>query len=249
VECVRLKEIYRQEEASRIVTNAHRIRDGEAPLLPPAGERADFLLVERGDATELAATLQKLVAERLPASLNADPRSDIQVLVPMHRGTLGAAALNAALQEALNPAGSPVPGTALRVGDKVMQIRNNYDLEVFNGDLGLVTGWNEADRLLSVRFDDTIVHYEAGDLSQLVLAYACTVHKSQGSEYPIVVLVLHRQHYVMLQRNLLYTAVTRARRQVVLLGERRALSTALSNGAVQQRWTRLAARLRAGVGG
>ncbi len=245
VEFVRLQQIYRQDEASCIVTNAHRIRDGEAPLLPPAGERGDFVLVERNAPDDVLGTLRTLVADRLPAALGVDPRGDIQVLVPMHRGTLGAAAINAALQDALNPDGAPVGAGGLRVGDKVMQTRNNYDLEVFNGDLGIVEAWNEADRTLYARFDERRVVYEASDLPELALAYACTVHKSQGSEYPVVILVLHRQHHVMLQRNLVYTAVTRARRQVVVLGESGALRTALSNGRVQERWTRLAARLQA----
>jgi exodeoxyribonuclease V alpha subunit len=249
VECIRLHDIYRQDEASRIVTNAHRILEGEAPLLPPPGERADFVLVERSEPAELLGTLRKLVAERLPASLGIDPKLDVQVLVPMHRGTLGAAALNAALQEVLNPGGIAVATAPLQVGDKVMQIRNNYDLEVFNGDLGIVEEWNEADRVLHVRIDDRRVRYESGDLPELVLAYACTVHKSQGSEYPVVVLVLHRQHHVMLQRNLLYTAVTRARKQVIVLGEARALHTAIRNDRVQLRWTRLAARLNPPAGG
>jgi exodeoxyribonuclease V alpha subunit len=245
----RLRTIYRQDEASRIVTNAHRILDGEPPLLPPAGQRADFVLIERSDPAELLATLAKLVAERLPASLRADPKLDVQVLVPMHRGSLGAVAVNAALQEVLNPGGAAVGTAPLRVGDKVMQIRNNYDLEVFNGDVGVVESWNETERVLHVRMDDRSVRYEPGDLPELVLAYACTVHKSQGSEYPVVVLVLHRQHYVMLQRNLLYTAVTRARRQVVVLGEQQALRTAIRNNRVQVRWTGLAVRLHAGAQG
>jgi exodeoxyribonuclease V alpha subunit len=244
VETVRLTDIYRQEEASGIVVGAHRIRDGMLPELPPPGERGDFVLVERRDPEALLATLATLVAERLPAGLGVDPRLDVQVLVPMNRGTLGAATLNAALQAALNPHGAPVGGTALRVGDKVMQIRNNYDLEVFNGDLGLIESWDAEDRTLIVRFDDRRVVYDGKDLGELVPAYACTVHKSQGSEYPVVVLVLHRQHWVMLQRNLLYTGVTRARRQVVVLGEKSALGTALANARVVKRWTRLAERLR-----
>ena len=245
VDCVLLEKIFRQEEASRIITNAHRIREGQPPLLPPTGERADFVLIERHEPEELLATLQVLVAKRLPASLRVDPRLDVQVLVPMNRGTLGSATLNATLQAVLNPRGAPVGTTGLRVGDKVMQIRNNYDLEVFNGDIGVIDSWNEADRVLGVRYDDRLVRYEANDLSELVLAYSCTVHKSQGSEYPVVILVLHRQHHVMLQRNLLYTGVTRARRQVVVLGERRALHTALSNNRVIKRYTRLADRLKA----
>ena len=163
------------------------------------------MLVERSEPDDVLATLRLLVAERLPAALGCDSRTDIQVLVPMHRGTLGAAALNAALQEVLNPHGAPVGATGLRVGDKVMQVRNNYDLEVFNGDLGITEAWDEADGVLQVRFDDRSERYERSDLSELVPAYACTVHKSQGSEYPVVVLVLHRQHHVMLRRNLLYT--------------------------------------------
>ena len=245
VDCVLLEKIFRQEEASRIITNAHRIREGQPPLLPPTGERADFVLIERHEPEELLATLQVLVAKRLPASLRVDPRLDVQVLVPMNRGTLGSATLNATLQAVLNPRGAPVGTTGLRVGDKVMQIRNNYDLEVFNGDIGVIDSWNEADRVLGVRYDDRLVRYEANDLSELVLAYSCTVHKSQGSEYPVVILVLHRQHHVMLQRNLLYTGVTRARRQVVVLGELRALHTALSNNRVIKRYTRLADRLKA----
>lgn len=245
LDVVRLEHIYRQEDASRIVVNAHRIRDGEPPLLPPAGERGDFVLVERAEPDEVLQAVRVLVSERLPAALGADPRTEIQVLVPMHRGTLGAAALNATLQEVLNPRGVAVGGSGLRVGDKVMQVRNNYDLEVFNGDLGVIEDWDAGERLLHVRYDDRSVRYESSDWGELALAYACTVHKSQGSEYPVVVLVLHRQHHVMLRRNLLYTAVTRARRQVVIVGERRALHTALADARVQPRWTRLAARLAA----
>ena len=244
LDVVRLQHIFRQDDTSRIVVNAHRIRDGEPPLFPPAGQRGDFVLVERAEPEDVLAAVRLLVGERLPAALHVDARADIQVLVPMHRGTLGAAALNAALQDVLNPRGDAVPGTALRVGDKVMQVRNNYDLEVFNGDLGHIEAWDSEERVLQVRFDDRSVRYEPGDIGELVPAYACTVHKSQGSEYPVVVLVLHRQHHVLLRRNLLYTAVTRARRQVVVVGERRALQTALADARVQPRWTRLAARLR-----
>jgi exodeoxyribonuclease V alpha subunit len=246
IETVRLTQIFRQDEASLIVSNAHRIRDGEPPHLPPPGERADFVLVERQTPEELLATLEVLVSERLPASLGVDRLADVQVLVPMNRGALGAAALNSCLQAALNPEGTPVGATGLRIGDKVMQTRNDYDREVFNGDLGTLESVHEAERKAIVRFDDRGVEYDLNDLSDVTLAYACTVHKSQGSEYPVVVLVLHSQHHVMLQRNLLYTAVSRARRQVVLLGQRRALHTALRNDRVQKRWTRLAARLQKG---
>jgi exodeoxyribonuclease V alpha subunit len=246
VEVVRLETVFRQAGRDVLVDAAHAIRDGRAPSLPPPGQRSDFVLVERHAPQALRSTLRTLVVERLPAGLGLDPLADIQVLVPMHRGPLGARALNADLQAALNPHGAAIGTTGLRVGDKVMQVRNNYDLEVYNGDLGRITAWDEAERLAHVHFDERDVAYEVGDLPELVLAYACTVHKSQGSEYPVVVLVLHRQHHIMLQRNLLYTAVSRARRQVVLLGEPQALQTAVRNARVQQRHTRLAERLQTG---
>ncbi|MFQ5600287.1 MAG: AAA family ATPase [Candidatus Krumholzibacteriia bacterium] len=241
---VRLTEIFRQDEKSRIVENAHRIREGIAPLLPPRGERDDFVFVERQKPQEVLATLQILVRERLPAGLGVDPCDDIQVLVPMNRGPLGTATLNAELQKVLNPNGAPVESTGLRVGDKVMQVRNNYNLEVFNGDIGRIEAVDQPARRVSVRFEERSVRYDFAELNELTLAYACTVHKSQGSEYPVVVFVLHPQHHIMLRRNLLYTAVTRAKRQVVLLGHRRALHTALRNARRQVRYTRLAERIR-----
>ena len=248
VPVVRLQHIFRQEEASHIVKNAHRIRAGKMPEWPAPGTDADFVFIERNDAEALRATLTTLVAERLPRKLGLDPRTDVQVLVPMHRGPLGASALNAALQAALNPDGEPVGTTGLRVGDRVMQVRNNYDLDVFNGDLGCIESWDEAARRALVTFDERRVTYEATGLYELVLAYACTVHKAQGSEYPAVVVVLHGQHFVLLQRNLLYTAITRARQQVVLLGERRAIRMALDNARPQERNTQLEALLRGGSG-
>ena len=244
VPTVQLVELFRQDENSLIVHNAHRIRGGEPPELPPPGQRADFVLVERQTPESILATLRQLVCERLPASLGVEAEKSIQVLTPMHRGALGTVALNAALQEWLNPHGAPIGATALRVGDKVMQGRNNYDLDVFNGDQGRIVAADEKKRQVLVHFDDRAVHYDFEALHELIPAYATTVHKSQGSEYPVVVLVLHPQHHLMLQRNLLYTAVTRARRQVVLVGQRRALHTALSNARRQERHTRLAARLR-----
>ncbi len=244
VPTVRLNELFRQEEGSLIVRNAHCIRRGEAPQLPPAGTRADFVLVEREEPQALVETLQQLLAERLPEALGVDARRDIQVLTPMRRGPLGTTALNTVLQELMNPRGEPVGPTALRVGDKVMQIRNNYELDVFNGDIGRIEAADEAARKLHVRFDDRSVNYGFDVLDDLALAYASTVHKSQGSEYLVVLLVLHLQHHVMLQRNLLYTAVTRAQRQVVLVGQRRALHVALSTARKLERHTLLAERLR-----
>ncbi len=245
VPVVQLRELFRQDEKSLIVHNAHRIRRGEPPDLPPPGQRADFVHIERQTPASILATLRQLVCERLPASLGVEAEKSIQVLTPMNRGALGTVALNAALQEWLNPHGTTVGATALRVGDKVMQVRNNYDLDVFNGDQGRIIAVDEKRRQVLVHFDERAVHYDFEALHELAPAYAMTVHKAQGSEYPVVVLVLHAQHHVMLQRNLLYTAVTRARRQVVLIGQRRALHTALSNARRQDRHTRLGLRLRA----
>ena len=245
VPTVELTELFRQEAESLIVHNAHRIRRGEPPHLPPPGQRADFVLVERDTPEAVLVALRQLVCARLPESLGADPRTDIQVLVPMHRGALGTQALNTALQDWLNPRGAPVGTTRFRVGDKVMQIRNDYDLDVFNGDVGVIDDMDAEDRRVVVRFDDRRVTYGFDALDALALAYALSVHKSQGSEYPVVVLVLHSQHHVMLQRNLLYTAVTRARQQVVLVGQRRALHVALGNARRLERHTHLAERLRA----
>ena len=244
VPTMRLNEIFRQEAGSLIVHNAHRIRDGKSPEIPARGERADFVLIEREEPAAIVETLRLLLGRRLPEALGADPRTDIQVLVPMNRGTLGTAALNRELQQLLNPDGTPIRSSGLRVGDKVMQVRNNYDLDVFNGDIGRIEALDDTSGRVRVHFEDRGATYAPAELDQLVPAYACTVHKSQGSEYPVVVLVLHPQHHVMLQRNLLYTAVTRAKQQLVLLGQRRALNTALHNARRLKRWTRLADRLK-----
>lgn len=247
VATVRLSGIFRQARDSLIVRNAHAIRDGEFPTLPPSGRRADFVFVERDEPEAVLDTLRALVGARLPEALGVDARRDIQVLAPMNRGTLGTASLNTELQQLLNPNGTVVGASGMRVGDKVMQTRNNYTLEVFNGDLGLVEAVDEGNRSVLVRFDERAVRYGTAELEELALAFACTVHKSQGSEYPVVVLVVHSQHHVMLQRNLLYTAITRARRQLVIVGQRRALRTGLANARGFERFTRLAERLRGNV--
>jgi len=252
-----LRTIYRQAQASQIVVNAHRIRAGQMPLGGPnpggsAGSTgpppSDFYFVEHEDPERLLELLLQIVTRRIPGRFGLDPVTEVQVLAPMHRGLLGAANLNARLQALLSPPGPEVVrGTErLRRGDKVMQLRNNYDLDVFNGDLGRVVAVDCTQRSLRVRFDDRTLTYEAGDLEQLGLAYACSVHKAQGSEYPAVVLPLHTQHYTMLQRNLLYTAVTRGKRLVVLLGNRRALSLATSREPRRARHTLLRDRLRLG---
>ena len=242
---VRLREIFRQASRSLIVVNAHRILQGELPGAA-TGAEADFHFIERPEPESILDTLKRVVTDRAPAGFGLDPRRDIQVLTPMHRGLLGVENLNLELQALLNPAGRPLAeGHRLRLGDRVMQLRNNYDLDVFNGDIGRIERAEPEGRRVSVAFEDRIVVYEAAALDELALAYACSVHKSQGSEYPCVVMPLHTQHYVMLQRNLLYTAVTRGKRLVVLIGDRRALGTAVRNRTTEQRYTLLAERLAA----
>ncbi len=247
VPVARLEEIFRQAGESRIVINAHRVNRGEMPLIravPEAG--SDFFFIERREPEEILATLSHLVGERVPRGFGLDPLEEIQVLTPMRRGPLGADSLNRELQELLNPAGERSEATrSFRVGDRVMQVRNNYDLEVFNGDIGRVESLAEAERRLAVVFDRRRVVYDLADLDQLTLAYACSVHKSQGSEYPCVVMPIHSQHFVLLQRNLIYTAMTRARRLMILVGDPKALALAVRNNRERRRYTRLAARLRA----
>jgi exodeoxyribonuclease V alpha subunit len=246
VEVVRLTEIFRQAERSLIVANAHRVQSGRMPVLESLDKEGDFFFVERRNPEEALRTLTQLVAQRIPGRFGFDPIEHIQVLTPMKRGLLGSANLNAVLRELLNPHGRTLTRGAhsLRVGDKVMQVRNNYDLEVWNGDIGRVTAIDEDDQRLHVAFDGRDVVYELAAIDELALAYACSIHKAQGSEYPCVVIPLHTQHYVMLQRNLLYTGITRAKRLAVLVGETRALAAAVNNRRLLRRFTRLADRLR-----
>jgi len=245
VEVVRLTEIFRQAERSLIVVNAHRVNQGNMPVLESVDSDGDFFFIERRTPEEIVETIAQLVAKRIPARFGFDPVEQIQVLTPRNRGPLGTESLNAKLRDLLNPAGPTINrgGQSLRVGDKVMQIRNNYDLEVFNGDIGRIAAIDEEEQLLRLALDGREVTYEFASLDELVPAYACTIHKSQGSEYPCVVIPLHSTHYLMLQRNLLYTAITRAKRLVVLVGEERALRTAVANRRVRARHTRLAERL------
>jgi exodeoxyribonuclease V alpha subunit len=249
VPTVRLTEIFRQAAESLIVVNAHRIQEGAEPDLgAPAADREsdrrDFFFLEEDDPAAAAALIRDLVAVRLPRRYGFSPQ-EIQVLSPMHRGELGAGNLNRLLQETLTAGAAGVERgqRTLRLGDKVMQVKNDYDKEVWNGDSGIVEGMG--DETLAVRFDDRLVEYTLDELDTLVLAYAATVHKSQGSEYAAVVIPVHTQHYVMLQRNLLYTAVTRGKRLVVLVGTRKALALAVRNADVAARASGLAARLRA----
>jgi exodeoxyribonuclease V alpha subunit len=245
VPCVRLRQIFRQAARSLIVTNAHRINDGEPPLANTEGADADFFIVERRDPEKARATILELVGTRIPQRFGLDPSRDVQVLTPMNRGPVGALALNEALQAALNPRGDAfVRGSrTYRKGDKVMQLRNDYDRNVFNGDVGFVASIDPEEGTMVVRFDEREVAYDAADLDELTLAYACTVHKSQGSEYPAVVVPLLTSHFVMLSKNLLYTAVTRGKRLVVLVADPRAVDLALSRGRREDRRTRLMQRL------
>jgi exodeoxyribonuclease V alpha subunit len=245
VDVVTLAHIFRQAERSRIVVNAHRVNQGDMPLVAADDPTSDFFFIDKNEPEEVLATIKTLVKERIPRKFGFDPINDIQVLTPMHKGLLGAAALNAELQALMNPDGPTVARGArlFRAGDKVMQIRNNYDLDVFNGDIGRIVAIDEAERSVRAVFDGRDVSYEEADLDELALAYACSIHKSQGSEYPCVVIPLHTQHFVMLKRNLLYTAITRGRKLVVIVGTRRALSTAVKNSETVTRFTGLARRV------
>jgi exodeoxyribonuclease V alpha subunit len=245
VPTVRLTEIFRQAAGSLIVQNAHRIHDGIPPesTSSPDGE---FYVIERDDATHAVDTILDVVTRRIPNRFGLDPRTDVQVLTPMHKGDAGASALNEKLQAALNPVGQSVSKgqKRLRVGDKVMQLRNNYDKDVFNGDVGFVSGIEEETRTLKVLYDEREVIYEEREIDELTLAYATSIHKSQGSEYPAVVVPLLTQHFVMLSRNLLYTAVTRGKKLVVLVAAPRAIKIALDETRREERRTYLAERLR-----
>jgi exodeoxyribonuclease V alpha subunit len=252
IPAVRLTTIFRQAAQSRIVSNAHRVNRGEFPDLAatPADARQDFFFLAEDDPLRLRDLIVGLAQRRLPAKYGLDPLAEIQVLTPMHRGPIGAGQLNAALQAALNP---PRNGTAellrggriFRVGDRVLQQRNNYDKGVYNGDLGRIAAIDPSEQSVAVRFDDREVPYDFSDLDELTLAYAVTVHKSQGSEYPAVILPLHTTHYPMLQRNLLYTAITRAKRLLVLVGTRKAVAIATKNDATRRRYSQLRERLAA----
>jgi exodeoxyribonuclease V alpha subunit len=256
VPTVRLTEIFRQAAESLIVRSAHRIHAGEMPdfgqraaAAEPAADNRDFFFIEEDDPARAAALIRDLVAVRLPRRYGLSP-FEIQVLSPMHRGELGAGNLNALLQEALTAGGEALSRGArtFRTGDKVMQIRNDYDKEVWNGDIGRVERVDAAAETLLVRFDEREIAYDLDEIDQLVLAYAATIHKSQGSEYPAVVVPVHTQHFVMLQRNLLYTAVTRGKRLVVLVGSRKALGMAVRNAEIALRCSGLATRLASDLG-
>ncbi len=266
---IELTEIFRQAQESMIVTNAHRINKGDYPELTGDADR-NFFFIEAEDPELITDMICSLIADRLPQHYNYHPIDDIQLLCPMRRGVLGTENLNKRLQEVLN-AGYTAPAThplekarfgarpskqtapfgepsatigGFRIGDKVMQIRNNYDYDVFNGDIGRVVAIERLDKKVHIQYPDKQVAYDTADLGELVLAYATTIHKAQGSEYPAVVIPLHTQHYLMLQRNLLYTGITRAKERVVIVGTKKALGICIRNNQVMQRNSYLAERLQ-----
>ncbi len=246
---VRLTQIFRQAGDSHIVHNAHRINHGEMPVVPEhaGGKLVDFYAINADEPLEAQRKIVEMVTRRIPRAFGYDVMKDVQVLAPMHRGDVGCSQLNVLLQEALNPKGEELErGTRRwRVGDRVMQQRNNYDLDVYNGVVGVISAIDrEAGQMLVDFGEGREAVYDFGDLDELTLAYAITVHKSQGSEYRAVVIPVVTQHYIMLQRNLLYTAVTRARELVILVGSQRAVAIAVGNDTAQHRYTRLCERLR-----
>jgi exodeoxyribonuclease V alpha subunit len=250
VPVVRLKEVFRQAAGSHIITNAHRINEGLLPEVSPAGEeKSDFYFIERADPERIADTLIEMVKRRITQKFNLDPIRDIQVLSPMNRGSLGIRELNARLQRELNPPRADEQwiekfGWRFQPRDKVIQTENDYDKEVFNGDIGQIATIDPLQREVKIRFDQREVVYDFGELDELSLAYAITIHKSQGSEFPAVVIPLATQHYMLLQRNLLYTGVTRGKQLVVLIGQEKALAMAVNNNRTVMRNSGLMARLK-----
>jgi exodeoxyribonuclease V alpha subunit len=246
---VRLTEVFRQAAHSRIITTAHRINEGFMPEPTAPRAESDFFFVERSDPEQIALTLVEMVKHRIPAKFHLDPIRDIQVLCPMNRGSLGIRELNVKLQAELNPVRAEEPlvdkfGWQFRVRDKVIQTENNYDKDVFNGDIGQIQKIDPLEREITVRFDQRQVIYDYGELDEVALAYAITIHKSQGSEFPAVVIPLAMQQFMLLQRNLIYTGITRGKKLVVAIGQRQALGMAVKNNRTEQRFSGLRARLQ-----
>jgi exodeoxyribonuclease V alpha subunit len=248
VPVVRLTEIFRQASQSQIVTAAYAINHGQMPQLSAPEASSDFYFIEADEPEAIQDLLVRLVKERIPTRFGFDPKADIQVLTPMNRSVLGARNLNQVLQTALNPGdnGAEVQrfGWTFRIGDRVIQTENNYNRDVFNGDLGVIEKINRIEQVIAVDFEGRSVEYDFGDLDELSLAYVLSIHKSQGSEFPCVVIPLHTQHYLMLQRNLLYTAITRGKKLVVLVGTKKALGMAVRRADTGQRHTSLRKRLQ-----
>jgi exodeoxyribonuclease V alpha subunit len=248
VPVVRLTEIFRQAAESEIVTAAYAINQGRMPELKAPEGLIDFYFIESAEPEAIQDLIVRLVKERIPKRFGFDSKADIQVLSPMNRSVLGARNLNQVLQEALNP-GSGGPelqrfGWTFRLGDRVIQTENDYNRDVFNGDLGVIEKINRIEQEMVVNFEGRQVEYDFGDLDELALAYVLSIHKSQGSEFPCVVIPLHTQHYMMLQRNLLYTAVTRGKKLVILVGTKKALGMAVRRQDTARRYTALRKRLQ-----
>jgi exodeoxyribonuclease V alpha subunit len=248
VPVVRLTEVFRQAANSRIITNSHRINAGRMPEVPAKGVESDFFFIEREEPEAISASLVEMVKTRIPSRFQLDPIRDIQVLCPMNRGSLGVRELNVRLQNELNPARADEPvvekfGWQFRPRDKVIQTENDYDKDVFNGDIGQVVKIDPVEREVTIRFDLREVVYDYGELDEVALAYAITIHKSQGSEFSAVVTPLAMQQYMLLQRNLVYTGITRGKKLVVLIGQRKALGMAVKNNRTENRFSGLLARL------
>ncbi len=244
---VMLHEIFRQAQESSIIMNAHKVNTGAFPVFSSdRNNLQDFYFVQMDDPEKTVGLIVHMCKNRIPERFGFDPVEDIQVLTPMHRGIAGAVNLNAELQKELNPSTHQLTrgSITLKTGDKVMQIANNYDKDVYNGDIGKIISINPEDQEVTVSYEKRPVAYEYAELDEIVLAYAVTVHKSQGSEYPAVVMPLLTQHYMLLQRNLLYTAITRGKKLVVIIGTKKALAIAIKNNKTQMRYTRLQYRLR-----
>jgi exodeoxyribonuclease V alpha subunit len=242
----RLDTIFRQEQDSHIIINAHRVNNGELPYMDNRSN--DFYFFGEDDPVRALDLLVDVVVNRIPSKFGFDPMNDVQVLAPMYRGPSGVDSLNRALQHALNPGGGRKAEKQLglrtfRVGDKVMQTRNNYEKDVFNGDIGRLQSIDDKDNYFEVVMGEQFVEYDYAETDELIHAYCISIHRSQGSEYPVVVLPLLTQHYMMLQRNLIYTAITRAREMVVIVGNRDAVKIAVRNNKVEERYSGLLARL------
>jgi len=241
----RLTEIFRQAKGSKIITNAHKINQGEFPdLVTP--EKSDFHFIEAETPEAIQQVILQLVSDVIPKTWNLDPIEDVQILSPMKRGVIGVELMNDALQTLLNPSERPLMrmGRKFSVRDKVMQIKNNYDKKVYNGDIGRIQSIDVAEQIVTVTFDDRMAEYEFSDLEELVVAYACSIHKFQGSECPCVVIPIHTSHFKLLHRNLLYTGVTRGKKQVYLVGTKKAIAIAIHNDQVQKRHTGLIKALK-----
>jgi exodeoxyribonuclease V alpha subunit len=246
MQIVELNEIFRQAKESLIIVNAHKINNGLLPSFKFSGQKQDdFYFIEQEDPEEVLRIILELTKERIPRRFGFDPVNDIQVLTPMHKGIVGAGNLNVELQKTLNPGENGIikGGWKFKLNDKVMQVKNNYDKEVFNGDIGRITRIDPDNQEITISFDERDIPYNYTDLDEIVLAYAVSVHKSQGSEYPAVVMPILTQHYILLQRNLVYTAVTRGRELVVMVGTMKALAIGVKNDKTQKRYTYLRHRL------